>query len=201
MDVLTMRSVRSKGWTGVLVILAVLWTLASTAASGGAGASQEQTIEHLTAAIVLTFARFVEWPAEGFSTAAAPIVVGIIADEPVALALEAGARGKNVAGRTIAVKRLRWDSEVGDLHMLFLGEAEKRHLGVVLERARARPIVTVSSLSEFGRSGGMITLTIANGRLTFAVNSHATASSSVRLSSFLLSHATKVSAESGGGLR
>ena len=47
----------------------------------------------------------------------------------------------------------------------------------------------------------MITLTTTDGRISFAVNSRATAQSAVRLSSFLLSHATKVSDESAGGLR
>ena len=47
----------------------------------------------------------------------------------------------------------------------------------------------------------MITLTFTDGRISFAVNSRATTLSAVRLSSFLLSHATKVSDESGGGGR
>ena len=101
----------------------------------------------------------------------------------------------------MAVKRLQWDSDVAGVHMLFIGETEKRHLGFVLERVRSRQIVTVSSLPDFGRAGGMITLTFTDGRISFAVNSRATALSGVRLSSFLLSHATKVSDESGGGGR
>jgi hypothetical protein len=61
--------------------------------------------------------------------------------------------------------------------------------------------VTVSPLPGFGRVGGMITLTVTDGRISFAVNSHATALSAVRLSSFLLTHATKVSDESSRGVR
>jgi hypothetical protein len=85
--------------------------------------------------------------------------------------------------------------------MLFFGEAARRHLGVVLDRARSRPIVTVSSLLGFGRSGGMITLTFTDGRISFAVNSRATAASAVRLNPFLLSTATRVSDESSGNSR
>jgi uncharacterized protein DUF4154 len=186
----------------VVTIVVVAWILGGAGASWhAAGARQVQTVEQLKAAVILTFARFVEWSPQEFSSASAPIVVGVVADEAVALALETTARGKNVAGRTMAVTRLQWDSEIAGVHMLFVGEEEKRHLGVVLERVRSRQIVTVSSLPGFGRAGGMITLTFIDGRVTFAVNSRATTLSAVRLSSFLLSHATKVSDESNGGGR
>jgi hypothetical protein len=164
-------------------------------------ADQGQTVEQLEAAVVLTFARFVEWPPGEFPSPTAPIVVGLVGDDAVAVALEAASRDKKVAGRTIAVKRLQWDSDATGVHVLFVGEAAKRQLAVILERVKSRPVVTVSRIPEFGRAGGMITLTVAGGRLTFAVNSSATALSGVRLSSFLLSHATKVSGQSGEGDR
>ena len=74
----------------------------------------------------------------------------------------------------MAVKRLQWDSEVAGVHMLFVGEAEKRHLGGRARAVRSRQVVTVSSLPGFGRAGGMITLTFTDGRISFAVNSRAT---------------------------
>ena len=120
----------------------------------------------------MTFARFIEWSPQEFSSASAPIVVGIIGDEAVAVALETIARGKNVAGRTMAVKRLQWDSEIVGVHMVFIGEPEKRRLRVVLDRIRSRQIVTrCPRLADFGRAGGMITLTVTDGRISFAVNS------------------------------
>ena len=186
----------------VVAIVALTGMLTVAGASRhAAGAQQAQTVEQLKAAVVLTFARFVEWSPQEFASATAPIVAGVIADEAVAVALETTAHGKNVAGRTMAVTRLQWDSEAAGVHMLYVGEAEKRHLGVVLERVRSRQVVTVSSLPGFGRAGGMITLALSDGRISFAVNSRATTLSAVRLSSFLLSHATKVSDESGGGGR
>lgn len=181
-----------------VAILAGLGLLAAGGARAPVVRAQPQTIEQLEAAVVMTFARFVEWSPLEFASAAAPIVVGVVADEGVAEALEISSRGKKVAGRTIGVSRRQWDSDVSGLHMLFIGDLDKRHLGVLLAQARSRPIVTVSPRHEFGRAGGMITLTATGGRITFAVNSGATAASGVRLSSFLLSHATTVSDQSGG---
>lgn len=187
----------------VVAILTITGILVAFAAAGGRATSapEQQTVEQLEAAVIMTFARFIEWSPEEFSSAAAPIVVGIIGDEAVAIALETIARGKNIAGRTMAVKRLQWDSEIVGVQMVFIGEPEKRRLRLVLDRIRSRQIVSVSALTDFGRTGGMITLTFTGGRISFAVNSAATAVSGVRLSSFLLSHATKVSDESGGGGR
>jgi hypothetical protein len=186
---------------GAIGALFILWMLAGGFPAVPGAAAQGQTVEQLEAAVVMTFARFVEWSPADFPSATAPIVIGIVADETVAVALEAGSRGRNVAGRTIAVKRLQWDSVDAGVHMLFAGDMDPRHLAILLDRVRTRPIVTVSRLPGFGRAGGMITLTLTDGRITFAVNSSATAASGVRLSSFLLSHATKVSAGPGGGLQ
>jgi len=156
------------------------------------------TIDQLEASVVMTLARFVEWPAQEFSSPASPILVGVVGDESVVVALETTSRGKAIAGRTMVVTRLQWDSDFAGVHILFLGEAEKRHLRVVLDRVRPRAVLTISPLPDFGRSGGMITLAFSEGRISFAVNSRATAQSTVRLSAFLLSHASKVSDESGG---
>jgi hypothetical protein len=177
----------------VLALLATMGVLSGAVADGRTGAAGQQAIEQLEASIVITFARFVEWPSQAFASPTAPIVVGIVADEAVALELETGSRGKTVAGRTLAVKRLQWDSPVAGVHMLLIGESEKRHLKAILDAVRTQPIVTVSRLPEFGRAGGMITLVLADGRITFAVNANAAARSMVRLSSFLLSHATTIS--------
>lgn len=182
-----------------VAILVGLWLLAAGGARAPVVRAAPQTLEQLEAAVVMTFARFVEWAPRDFASATAPIVVGVVANEGVAESLEIGSRGKKVAGRTIDVSRRQWDSDVSGLHMLFIGELDKRHLGVLLAKASTRPIVTVSPVREFGRAGGMITLTVTDGRITFAVNSGATALSGVRLSSFLLSHATTVSDQSSGG--
>jgi hypothetical protein len=95
-------------WSGapsqaVIAILAVILMLAGIGANGHGAGAEEQTVEQLEAAVVMTFARFVEWSPQKFFSASAPIVVGIVADEAVALALETIAPGKNVAGRPVAV--------------------------------------------------------------------------------------------------
>jgi hypothetical protein len=180
-----------------LGVVALWVTIVAVASAQDQAASDTQTIDQLQGSLLVTFARFVEWPPVSFPSAVAPIVIGIAADEGVTEALDRSSRGKTVAGRAIVIKRLQWDSDFAGVHMVFLGETGKRHMGLILDRVRRQPVVTVSSLTGFGSAGGMITLKVASGRVSFSVNSAATALSGVKLSSFLLSHATKVSQESG----
>ena len=131
------------------MVVAAIGMLLCTIAGNPVLVAQEQTVEQLAAAIVMTFARFVEWSPQEFPSASAAIVIGIVADEDVAGALETKSRGKNVAARTISVKRLQWDSDLAGVHMLFIGEAEKRHLGAMLDRidrGRSLPYRTSQSL-------------------------------------------------------
>lgn len=162
-------------------------------------AADVKSVAQLQAALMLTFARFVEWSSEDFSSPVAPVVVAIIADEETAAALEGLSLGKQVAGRPLALKRLQWDSDLAGVHMLFIGVTDKRRVQAAIDQAITRRVVTVSAVPEFGRLGGMITIGNTSGRLGFSVNSSATARGGVRLSSFLLSHATKVSATAREG--
>ena len=162
-------------------------------------AGSTPTTEQLQAALLMTFARFTEWPAGGFTSPSAPLVVGFVADEAATEAFELAARGKNVSGRPVIARRLQWDSDPTGTHVLLIGQSERRRLAEVLQRAVRRPILTVSQLAEFGEAGGMITLKSDGGRVSFAVNAQATGASGLRLSSFLLSHATAVSEPAGPG--
>jgi hypothetical protein len=178
---------------GVAITVVALVSVMGTGGARIVTAGDTATTEQLQAALLMTLARFTEWPSGEFSSASAPLVVGFVADEAVAEAFELIARGKNVSGRPVVARRLQWDSDTTGTHVLLIGEAERRRLVDVLERVQRRPILTVSQLSEFGRVGGMITLKSSGGRVSFAVNSRAIGLSGLKLSSFLLSHATSVS--------
>jgi len=159
------------------------------------------TIDQLQAAMIITIARFVEWPRSAFASPALPIVIAIVADQAVADALEASVAGRNINGRAVVVKRLQWDSDTAGIHLLFVGKSEQRRVAALLEHVRGKPILTVSLLPQFGSSNGMIALTSNAGRLSFSVNAWATGESGLRLTSSLLSHATSVSHQPGPGAR
>ena len=71
-----------------VAILVGLGLLAAGGARVPVVRAERQTIDQLEAAVVMTFARFVEWSPLDFVSAASPIVVGVVAHEGVAEALE-----------------------------------------------------------------------------------------------------------------
>jgi hypothetical protein len=174
----------------------VLWLVAPARAAGIDGAP---TIEQLQATLLITVARYVEWPSTAFTSATAPMVVGIVSDDAVAEAFAATAAGRNIHGRAMVMKRLQWESDMTGVHLLLIGQVERRRVVALLEQIRSKPILTVSMVPQFGTAGGMITLTATGGRLSFSVNARATGERGLRLSALLLSHATSVSHEPGPG--
>lgn len=180
----------------VVVICTLLFSVGAVAVGVRAQAPvSAPPLEQLEAALLMTFVNYTTWPSDVFPSPSAPLVVGVIGNEAVEQALEVIARDRKVNRRSVAPKRLRWDSDLTGVHVLFLGQVEPRHVALLLAQIQRRPILTVSMLSEFSREGGIIGLKFSGGRVSFAVNSRATELSGLRLSSFLLSHATKVSNE------
>ncbi len=177
-------------WVVVGLVLLVLGRGVSAAVP-----SEQPTMEQLRAALVVTIARFVEWPDASFASPAAPLVIAVVSDESTSLSVEAVSRGRLVNGRPVTVRRAQWDSDLTGVHVLFVGEAERRRVPALLERVGGRPILTLSMLPDFGREGGMLTLIPVDGRVSFSVNSRAADGASLRLSSFLLTHAIHVSTD------
>jgi hypothetical protein len=182
----------------VAVLTALLWMLPSLTVSARAAAGGgAPTIEQLQATLLITVARYVEWPSAAFASASAPIVVGIVSDEAVAEELATTSAGRKVNGRAMVAKRLQWDSDMAGVHVLLVGQVERRRVVALLEQVRGKPILTMSLLPQFASTGGMITVTSTVGRLSFSVNARATEATALRLSSLLLSHATSVTHDAG----
>jgi hypothetical protein len=179
---------------GMRAVLALLLSLLPAMAMGAAPSSAAPpTIQQLEATLLLTVAKFVEWPAAAFPSPAAPVVIGVVADEAVFVAIGSTSHGRQVNGRPVVARRLQWDSDMTGVHLLYVGQSEARRLNALLEPIREKHIVTVSRLAEFDRAGGTLTLRADEGRLSFSANTGAAQRSGVRLSSFLLAHATSVS--------
>jgi hypothetical protein len=182
------------------MLCALLWTTPwLSVPARAADIDGAPTIEHLQATLLITVARYVEWPSTAFTSPTTALVVGIVSDDAVAEAFAATAAGRNIGGRAIAVKRLQWESDMTGVHLLLIGQVERRRVAALLEQIRSKPILTISMVPQFAAAGGMITLTASGGRLSFSVNARATGDSALRLSALLLSHATSVSHEPGRG--
>lgn len=140
----------------------------------------------VTAAFLLNFAGFVEWPPAAFASPADPIVIGIYGTDPFREFIDQLLENEMVCGRPLVVRRFPPGSTPVGCHILFIDETEARNVGPLLERVRRQSILTVSNLSGFTKQGGMIQLITERGRIRFQINQPAAQAAGLTLSSRLL---------------
>ena len=109
------------------------------------------------------------------------MTVGIVSDDTVGEAFAITAAGRNIHGRAMVMKRLQWESDMTGVHLLLIGQVERRRVVALLEQIRRKPIMRVSMVPQFAPAGGMITLADTGRRLSFSVNARATGASELRL--------------------
>jgi hypothetical protein len=149
----------------------------------------------LKAAFLYKLAQFVEWPARAFRAPDAPLVVGVLGDDPFGTYLDDLVRGERVGERPLVVRRFKRVEDITGCHILFFSRSE----AVVLERALAelkgRSVLTVGDTDTFTQQGGMVRFATENGRIRLKIsvaNIEADRASELKPSSKILSPANIV---------
>jgi hypothetical protein len=138
------------------------------AAPALAQASREYEVK---AVFLWRLTQFTQWPADAFEDSESPIVICVLAEEPLVNALELAVRGESSHGRRLAVQQQRrWDS--GRMcHVLFIGTSFARQNREILAAVRGKSILTVSDIEGFTRaSDGMIQFLIDQNRIKLRIN-------------------------------
>ena len=161
----------------------------STACPETRAASSDEHV--LMAVYIYNFAKFTRWPEWIYDSAAAPIQLCVLGEDPFGVALDQ-LEGKAVGTRKLQVKRYPRVAVVSDCHVLFISRSELDRLELILRTIEYQPILTVSDIDDFSARGGMITLSTRDRRVRFAVNPHVAASAGLEISSKLLELATIV---------
>ena len=144
------------------------------------------------AAYVHKLPAFVEWPGDAFSTPTSPILIGVVDADAVQDELRRQAAGRSVQGRPIEIKRLAHGSPLPTVHVLFIGSAAPREVQQLLAQAVARPVLTITSSEGGLASGAVLNLTELGGRIRVEASLPSAARNGLKLSSRLLSVASKV---------
>jgi hypothetical protein len=147
----------------------------------------------LKAVFLFNFAQFVEWPARAFAGPDAPLVIGVLGDDPFGSYLDEIVRAETVNGRPLEVRRYRGVDEIGTCHILFVSRKEADRLQGVLDSLRGRSILTVSDADRFATRGGMIRFLTDHNRIRLRINLEAAQAANLTLSSKLLRPAQIVS--------
>jgi YfiR/HmsC-like len=139
------------------------------------------------AAFLTKFPAYVAWPAAVRPRPGAPLHICILGGDPFGRLIDEAARGQQVDGHPLQVRRLNAPRQAGGCHVAFVrGGAPS-----LMQGLQGKPMLTVTD-ARGGGQGGMIHFVIHEGRVRFTVDEAQAARSGVGISSRLLGIALTV---------
>lgn len=168
-------------WTVLLILLAP--GLHCTAHAQHPSASEHA----IKAAFIYNFTKFVSWPATSFSAPSVPFKICVADDAGISAILRDTIRGKQVAGRAVAVVSVRDAMEASACQILFITHLNNDERNRLLAAVKGKPVLTIGEERGFSGRGGIINFFTANDRVQFEINVNAARQSELEISSRLLS--------------
>ena len=143
--------------------LALLWLGVPTLVPCLRAAPQANSVEidtaTATAAYLLNFLRFTEWPAAARpATEAAPYVIGVSGSRALLDALILVVEGKKVRGHPVYIVRLKTLSDLATCHLAYFNPTPDEDgmsvlIPTALDALRDKPVLTVSPATDFIAQG------------------------------------------------
>ena len=168
------------------IIVGCLLTVGLLGTVSSAIQAQSSSEYQVKAAFLYNFAKFVDWPGEAFSDGSAPLVIGVIGNDPFGGALDSAINGKNIGGRRLTVRRLKWGQDLRSCHILFISSSERQRLPQIIQSLRGSSVLTVGDMGQFNQQGGMINFILEASKVRFEINSRGAGQAQLRISSKLL---------------
>jgi hypothetical protein len=184
---------------GALALAAWAAAFAGPARGADARAAPQYRDEYeVKAAFLYKFSLFVTWPAP---SQRAPMVLGVVGDDPFGSRLETVLTNRLVNGQPFRVQRYREVREAVASHcrMIFICSSEKARLGEITEAARQAGVLTVADTEGYAQAGVMINMVLRAGNVRFEVNRPAAEKAGLRVSSQLMDLSIKPEKPGSGG--
>jgi len=182
-----------------------------TAAAGSSpawSAFPDETAPDLTAAFILNFVLYTDWPAEALGEPGEPLVISIAGERSLADHLRQLFAGRTVDARNVEVRHVaRPDTIEGlealrDSHVVFIGSAHRERAQWILDRIEGANALTIGCFPGFAHDGGMLNLRVLGRKMRFEANFDAIQHGGVSVNSEVLRLADLVGpAGAGDGLR
>lgn len=141
----------SRAW--VTVVLTVMLA-ALRPGDARCQSSNRYDIRRIEAAFIHNFLDFVTWPGLLHRSGDA-VVIGILGDDHFGTAF-AEVEGGRVFGKTLTIRKSRRLEDLMDSWILFVSASEADRMSDILRRVEGRPILTVSDVPHFVKSGGIV---------------------------------------------
>ena len=162
-----------------------IWYFAIPLLFGMVPQEQPSREQQLKAAFLCNFTQFVTWPDSVFSDAEAPLIIGILGNDPFGTYLDQTILGETANDRPLLLKRYDSVQEV-DSHILFINLPKQSELVGALAVLKKQPVLTVGDVNGFTRQGGIIRFVPEGNRIRLRVNLKAANAAGLIISSKLL---------------
>jgi hypothetical protein len=143
------------------------------------------------AAFLYKFLGYTDFPPSAFGDAAAPLTIGVIGADDLAVELARVVAGRTVNGRPIEVRELREADAGARVHLLFVGGSDPQRVARILRQATGAMLV-VTECDNGLQLGSVINFRIVDERVRFDVALDAAERNGIKLSSRLLTVANRV---------
>lgn len=180
----------------------VAWWLLAWAALAGAGATtlpvraqsafaEAPSARRVKAAFLYKFLGYADFPDSAFVDAAAPLVIGVVGADTLAVELARIVAGRSIGNRGIEVREMRETDLPARVHLLFVGGNDPVRTARVL-RLAGGALLVVTECDNGLQLGSVINFRTVDERVRFDVSLDAAERNGIKLSSRLLTVANRV---------
>jgi len=141
--------------------------------------------EQLKSAIIINLARYVDWPADAFTSAQAPFVACTLGRSRLSTALDE-LRDTTVKGHPVTVRTISGADDLSGCHLVVALTDDRHRVSHLIDKSRRLPVLTIGELPGFSRNGGMVELFLVENRIRFKINLGAARTSRLSISTHLL---------------
>jgi len=166
---------------------ALLAVVVASLMAFNSGAQTQNPEFKVKAVFLYNFSRFVEWPAEVFTNATDPFVIGVYGENKFGTSLEEAVKGEKIDQHPIIVKYFTAASEVINCNILYVSSSNKEEIKEVITNVGSKSILTVGDSPVFPKFGGMIRFFTQDDKIRFQINDEAAKAARLKISSKLLS--------------
>jgi hypothetical protein len=149
----------------------------------------------LKAIFLYNFAQFVEWPLTAFPDEEAPLIIGVLGEDPFGKYLDETIRDEKIDKHNLVVQRFQKPEDVTNCHILFINYKKPDDIKKALVNIKSKATLTVSDFPAFTQSGGIIGFFMDNSKIRIQINLDVAKDSNLTISSKLLRLAEIVKTE------
>lgn len=117
------------------------------------------------AVFLLNLTRFVRWPEAVFPAENAPLVIGVLADDPLGSVLEEAARNETAGQHPIEIRHIRSADDLEGCHAMYFPKSQMAEAVQLIPLLRSKAVLTVSDGEGFLPLGGHVQMYNRGGQV------------------------------------